>query len=118
MPYDERLVERIQKILAGRKDVTQQKLFGGLAFMLNGNMCCGAIREFLVLRLGSDLSPKALSEPNTRLFDLAGRVEKGYILVTPPGYESDDTLRKWVERAVDFASSLPPKAPKNHKTFR
>lgn len=118
MPYDERLGERIQKVLASRKGVTQKKMFGGLAFMLNGNMCCGVIKDFLVLRLGLDLSQKALSEPHTRLFDLAGRVEKGIILVTPPGYETEDALRKWVERAVDFTSSLQPKAPKDHKTSR
>ena len=119
MPYDERLVERIQKVLVSRKGMTQQKMFGGLAFMLNGNMCCGVIKDFLVLRLGLELSQKALSEPHTRLFDLvAGRVEKGIILVTPPGYESEDALRKWVERAVDFTSSLQPKAPKDHKTSR
>lgn len=118
MPYDERLVERIQKVLVSRKGVTQKKMFGGLAFMLNGNMCCGVIKDFLVLRLGLELSQKALSEPHTRLFDLSGRVEKGIILVTPLGYETEDALRKWVERAVDFTSSLQPKAPKDHKTSR
>ncbi len=109
MAYDEKLADRIRKVLARRKALTEKKMFGGIAFMLQGNMCCGVLNNGLILRVGPEHAAKALKKPHTRRFDITGRPMKGFIVVLPPGYKADEALRKWVRHAADFASSLPAK---------
>ena len=118
MPYNDRLAERIHRILADKEGFTERRMFGGIAFMLNGNMCCGVINDYLILRLGSEEAQRALREPHAKEFDLTGRPTKGIILVTPSGYASEDSLRRWLRRAADFTSSLQPKGSKNPKPRR
>src|SRR5215211_1105574 len=109
MAYDEALADRIRDALAGRDVVTERKMFGGLAFMVGGNMCCGVIGSEAMLRLGEDGADAALDEPHTRPMDFTGRPMKGMVYVATPGIEDDAAVRCWVERAVAFAGSLPPK---------
>jgi hypothetical protein len=109
MAYDEDLAQRIRLTLAERSEVTEQKMFGGIAFMLGGNMCCGIIRSDLMLRLGPELSTKALAEPHTRPMEMNGRPMSWMVLVSPSGYQSDEALQGWLDRAADFTASLPPK---------
>lgn len=109
MPYDETLAGRIRKLLARRRGITEKKMFGGLAFMLNGNMCCGVTREDLMLRLGEVGAGAALSEPHTREMDFTGKPLKTMIYVSPAGFRKDEDLERWVLRAVDFVKSLPAK---------
>jgi len=88
--------------------VEERKMFGGLAFMVNGHMCCVVIRDELVLRLGSDRAEQALREPHVRPMDFTGRPLKGYVFVGPPGLRTEARLRRWVRLARDQVATLPP----------
>ncbi len=109
MAYDEALAARIRRILAGRRDVREQKMFGGLAFMVSGHMCCGVVKDELVIRLGADNTDRALREWHTRPMDFTGRPLKGFVFVAREGLETDDETRRWVEQAVDYVGTLQPK---------
>jgi len=107
--YDEAVAERVRKALRRRKGVTERKMFGGIAFMLNGNMCCGVLERDLMLRLGDEGAAKALEERHTRPMDFTGKPLKSMVYVAPAGFRTDAALKAWVKRAADFARSLPPK---------
>jgi hypothetical protein len=92
MAYDEKLASRIRKLLKYKKNSNEKKMFGGLAFMLNGSMCSGIIQNLLVARVGPDNYESALREPHTRPMDFTGRPMKGYVYVEPDGYESDEQV--------------------------
>jgi len=109
MAYSEELAARIREVLARRKGVAEKKMFGGLTFMLRGHMCCGVVKDELVLRLGPEQGEKALKEPYTRACDFTGRLMKGMVMVSPSGYKTDDGLWQWVQQAADFVLSLPAK---------
>jgi hypothetical protein len=84
-------------------------MFGGIAFMLNGNMCCGVVKDDLMVRLAPDRSEEALQLPHARPMDFTGRPMKGFVFVEPAGVATDEALREWVKRGVEFASTLPAK---------
>ena len=109
MAFDPELADRVRKALARRRGVTERKMFGGLAFMLNGHMCCGVLDKRLVFRLGEAGAAEALKRPHTRLMDFTGKPMKTMVYVEPAGLKTDKSLRDWVDRAVTFAKSLPPK---------
>ena len=109
MAYDEQLAERVRDALALREDVTEQRMFGGIAFMLAGNMACGVLGDDLIVRVGPEEHERALAEPHVRPFDFTGRPSKGIVFVSPAGVASDETLAGWVEAGADFAASLPAK---------
>ena len=110
MAYDEDFARRIREHLINAPGVTEKPMFGGLAFLVRGNMAVGvsSSRE-LVVRVGTDATDDALSRPHTRLFDMTGRPMKGWILVALEGLKTSEELGAWVKRGVDFACSLPPK---------
>jgi TfoX/Sxy family transcriptional regulator of competence genes len=107
--YDEDLADRIRDALAGRPDVSERKMFGGIAFLLSGNMVCGVVGEDLMVRLGEEVADAALDESHTRPMDFTGKPMKSMVYVGPAGTVGDDELRAWVDRGVAFAQSLPPK---------
>jgi TfoX/Sxy family transcriptional regulator of competence genes len=109
MAYDEALAERIRAVLADRDDVTERKMFGGIAFMACGHMCVGVIGEDLMARLGEDGADAALDEPHTRPMDFSGRPMKGYAYVAPAGTATDAAVGGWIERTLAFVATLPPK---------
>ena len=109
MPYDETLARRVQRILARQPGVVEKKMFGGLAFMLNGNMAVGIHRDKLMVRVGPAGYEEALSRPNCYPTDITGRPMRGFVMVDPEGIDGDRQLADWVQRGVDFASSLPAK---------
>jgi hypothetical protein len=109
LAYDEKLADRVRKILARRKGFAELKMMGGLCFMLRGNMCCGVLKDDLVVRVGPQQYGKALTEPHALPMNFTGRVLKGFVFVGPGGYRTDRTLQAWMMRATDFALSLPPK---------
>ncbi len=109
MPYDEELAERVRRALGDRADLTERKMFGGVAFMLAGNMCCGVIRDDLIVRTFPEDAEAALEEPDVRPFDLTGRTMTGFLLIGPGATASDEGLRAWVESGVTVAETLPPK---------
>jgi len=84
-------------------------MFGGICFLLSGNMCCGVTTSELMLRLGPDGAASALEEPHTRAMDFTGRPMKSMVYVEPEGYEHQDDLESWVALSADFAASLPAK---------
>ena len=109
MAYDEKLAGRIRTALGKRKGLQEKQMFGGIAFLLNGNMCVGVHQNELMVRLAADETDKALAQRHTKLFDLTGRPMKGWILVQPAGLATAAQLGKWVKVAAMYAGSLPKK---------
>ena len=112
MAYNETLADRIRAIVGDGPGLTERKMFGGIAFMLNGNMFCGITRDDLVVRVGPDRFEEALASPGARPMDFTGRPSKGMVFVGPEGYATDEHLRGWVEQTLEFARTLPAKKAK------
>jgi TfoX/Sxy family transcriptional regulator of competence genes len=109
MAYSESLAERIRRIFACCRGITEKKMFGGVGFLLNGNMCVGIWKTSLIVRLGPEDGEAALKEPNVVPFDITGRPMKGWIMVEPDGIETDEQLSEWIRRAEEFVGLLPKK---------
>jgi TfoX/Sxy family transcriptional regulator of competence genes len=110
MAFDEALASRVRGALrpVGER-LVEKRMFGGVAFLLSGNMCCGVHGDELIVRLDPERAEEALSEPHVRVFDLTGRPMKGWVLVAPSGVATDGELRSWVARAAEYAGTLPAK---------
>jgi TfoX/Sxy family transcriptional regulator of competence genes len=109
MAFDEKLAARIRQKLARRKNVEEKKMFGGVGFLLNGNMLVGVWKESLIVRLSQDDGDEALREQHVKAFDITGRPMKGWVLVAPDGVQDDNELNAWIQRAVKFVETLPAK---------
>jgi hypothetical protein len=109
MTYDEGLAHRVRETLGGGAGLTERELFGGLAFMLDGNMACGVVDDALLARIGPDAYEDALAEPHVREMDFTGRPMRGLVFVDPAGVAEDEDLVAWLDRCVAFAGSLPAK---------
>jgi TfoX/Sxy family transcriptional regulator of competence genes len=109
MTFSEELAERIRDALGRRKNIEEKKMFGGIGFLLNGNMLVGVWKDSLIVRLGPDEGEAALREPHVKEFDITGRAMRGWVLVGPESVESDDQLNYWIERATKFVKTLPAK---------
>lgn len=109
MSYDKKLEERLNKLVAGRRDFYAQKMFGGVGFLLRGNMCFGIYKEYLIIRVGEIAAQKALKKTGTKPFDITGRAMKGWVMVGPARMKTDTTLKQWVALATDFVAQLPRK---------
>jgi len=109
MPYDEGLAERLRDAYSLIDGVTEKKMFGGIAFMVNGNMSCGIVKETLMVRVGPYLYGEALGRPYAREMDFTGRSMKGFVFVSHEGFESDSDLEGWVQLSYQFVSTLPAK---------
>jgi len=110
MAFEEQLAARIRKRLGKRAGLTEKQMFGGIAFLLRGNMCVGIHKDELIVRLAAEDTDQALREKHTRIFDLSGgRTMKGWILVQPKGLATDAALGKWVGIGLEYAAGLPPK---------
>jgi TfoX/Sxy family transcriptional regulator of competence genes len=109
MAFDEAVAKRVREALAGAPDVVEKRMFGGIAFMLRGNMCCGVIGDRLMVRVGPDGYEAALSRPHAKAMDFTGRPMKGFVYVEPAGFPSGRDLKAWIARAMEFTLSLPAK---------
>jgi TfoX/Sxy family transcriptional regulator of competence genes len=109
MAYDEGLAQRVREILEEQPDFREKNMFGGIAFLLRGNMASGIIGDALIIRVGPDSYEVALKEPHARKFDLTGRPMKGWVMVSSEGCESDEDLLAWIQKGVNHALSLPAK---------
>jgi hypothetical protein len=109
MAYDEDLAERVRDQLADEPGLSERKMFGGLAFMLDGNMCCGVTGGDLMVRIAPESTDEALERPGARIFDMTGRPMKGWLVVGAEGIAEDADLASWVDESRRFARSLPPK---------
>jgi len=109
MAYDEGLAERVRDLFNGAPDVAEKKMFGGVAFMVAGNMACGIIGDDLLVRVARDDYDSTLALPYARQMDMTGRPMRGFVVVDAEGLAEDADLEEWVERGVDFVQTLPPK---------
>ena len=109
MAFDEGLAERIRELTADEPGMSERKMFGGLAFLHEGNMCFGVLGSELMVRVGPDAYESALSLPHAREMDFTGRSMRGLVYVAEAGIGEDEELRAWLDRGLDFAGSLPPK---------
>ncbi|MFJ4366855.1 TfoX/Sxy family protein [Streptomyces chartreusis] len=109
MAYDEGLAQRIRERLGGRPEITEKRMFGGIAFLVHGNMAVGVSGDDLMVRVGPDGTEAALARPGTRIFDMTGRPMKGWILVAGDALAEDDVLGAWIAEGRAFAAGLPPK---------
>lgn len=105
MPFDPGLADRIRATLGRLCPFEEKKMFGGIAFMVSGHMCCGVVKSDLMLRLGQAGAQAALREPHTRSMDFTGKPIKSMIYVNAEGIDSDEALDSWLRRAVQFARS-------------
>jgi len=109
MAFDEALAGRIRKQLAGRKDINEMKLFGGVGFMLNGNMCVGVSKQSMIVRLDPADCAEALREQHVTQFEVGGRGMKGWLLIASAGLAGESELKAWLDRAIQFVGKLPAK---------
>ena len=103
------LVERIRHLLSRRRGITEKRMFGGVCFLLNGNMLVAVWADSLIARVGAEQAEIALTEPDVREMDLTGRPMKGWIIVEPDGIDSDQQLTRWIDLSMTLVRTLPAK---------
>jgi TfoX/Sxy family transcriptional regulator of competence genes len=108
MAYDEQLAQRIRDVLGPRADVGEKKMFGGIAFMVGDRMAVGVVGDDLMVRVGPDAHDEALAQPHARPMDMGGRVSRGFVYVAPAGLATEEALRGWVDRGLQFAATAEP----------
>ncbi len=109
MAYDEQLEQRVRALLQQTSGIEDKNMFGGVAFLLHGNMACGILNNDLIVRVGPEGYEDALALPHSRKFDISGRAMKGWVMVCAKGHDSKKDLASWVDRGISFAGSLPKK---------
>ncbi len=109
MAYNEVLADRMRQRLRTREGIVEKSMFGGIGFLVNGNMACGVHRQDLIVRLSDAAFEEAIKRPHVRIFNMTGRPMKGWIMVSSRGYASDTALKDWIDKAVQHAKSLPAK---------
>ena len=109
MAYSAELDARVMRIIAKWQNTDSKKMFGGVCYLLNGNMVCGVNKDSVILRLGEEGAIEALGRKNVRTFDMTGRAMKGWVMVDRPGIATDEALEQWVGSAKQFVDTLPPK---------
>lgn len=109
MAYSEELAERIRSALGGRDGVTERKMFGGIGWMLHGNMACGTMGDDLLVRVNPDDADRALAEPGARPMQMGKRTMRAFIVVDSSAIAEDAQFARWVDAGAAHAASLPPK---------
>jgi hypothetical protein len=99
----------MRAVISAFAQAPEKKMFGGVGFLVNGNMACGMNGDGLIVRVGEAAYAETMRNPHVRAFDMTGRPMKGWVFVDPPGYADDADLKSWVATGIDFAASLPPK---------
>jgi len=109
MPYDPGLAERLHGVVARKRAMMEKKMFGGIGWMLNGNMCVGVYKDFLIIRVGEEQAAAFAGEVGISPMDIIGKPMKGWLKVAPDGYEDDVALKRYSKAAIDFVKTLPAK---------
>ena len=109
MAYDRNLTRRIRETLGDMPELVEKEMFGGVGFLLNGNMACGVLKDRLIVRVGAENHATALARPHALTFDMRGRPMKGWVMVEAAGVATEQALKKWVLQGVAFVRTLPPK---------
>ena len=110
MTFNELTASQIRSALRATPGISERHMFGGIAFMLEGNMCCGVFEDNLVVRVGPDAYDETLSEPHTRPMDFTGRPLRGFIYVAREGFANEASFLQWIHRGMSFVRTLPPKS--------
>jgi len=108
MAYNEKLAQRIRENLVSLKRLEEKKMMGGLCFMLKGKMCCGIVKDDLMVRVIDSRYEEALAHPHGRQMDFTGKALKGFAFVAPDGFKKEKDLKYWLDMGVEFVNSLPP----------
>ena len=108
MSYNESLSKRIEGVIKGKKGFTRKEMFGGVGFMLNGNMCVGVHKDDLIIRFDPKSAVEVMEKKGAKPFDITGRPMKGWLLVEPEGSKGTQ-LNDWVDLAMRFVKTLPKK---------
>lgn len=109
MAFDDALADDVRMRLSGRSGLTEQEMFGGIAFMINGNMAVGVSGDELMVRVGKEAHEEATSKPGARTFDMGARPMLGWVSVAAEGFASEAAFNAWVDQGATYAESLPPK---------
>ncbi len=109
MAYDQQLAGRIRPLVGKKKTVTEKKMFGGVGWLVNGNMAVGIWKESLVVRVGPDAYAACLEEPHVAEFDITGRPMRGWVLIAPDAFATKRDLQRWLDLGLSFAATLPAK---------
>lgn len=109
MAFDEGVAQRVREMMTDVSSVTEKKMFGGIAFMVNGNMCVGIVKDQLMLRVAPDQYEALLKKDFVSEMGFTGKPMRGFIYVQPEGFTEDNELKQWVEKALSFVFTLPPK---------
>lgn len=112
MAYNQELAARLRTVMAGPAPISEKEMFGGLAFMMDGHMFIGIIKNDLMVRVGPEQQEEALAQAHVRPMDFSGRPMRGYVYVAPDGQVEDAALRHWVDVSLGFVGTLPQKAAK------
>src|SRR5258706_1463621 len=106
MAYDAKTADRVRRLLSGRNGVEEERMVGGLSFSVEGKMCCGVAGDALMVRVGAEARERTLAEPHVRPMVFGKRPLAGFVLVDPAGFGTEASLRKWIQRGLDFATTL------------
>ena len=109
MAYDHNLAQHIIEILQGTPALDEKKMFGGVGYLIHGNMAVGVHGNGLIVRVGPEAHAEAMTRPHTRPFDLTGRPMSGWLVVEAAGIQDPAVLAEWIQLGVSYAQSLPPK---------
>ena len=109
MAFSESLADRIRHVLSRKRGIVEKKMFGGVGFLLSGNICVGVWKTSLIVRLDPEQYDEALAQPHVREFDITGRAMRGWVLVEADGIDNDQELRDWIDRSLKFVAGLPAK---------
>ncbi len=109
MAYDQALADRVRKTIAGKTGWVAKEMFGGIGFMLHGNMACGVIDDNLIVRAGPEAYESSLEEPHARVFDTTGRPMRGWVTIDSAGLSMESDLHSWIQRGIKFTMTLPAK---------
>ncbi len=109
MAYNEELAGRVRQALIARDGYNEKKMFGGICFLLHGNMACGIVRDLLIVRVGPERYAEALDRPHAAVFDMTGRPMRGWVQIGPAGWEPSGALEEWLQLGVDYALTFAPK---------
>jgi TfoX/Sxy family transcriptional regulator of competence genes len=115
MPYNKLIEEKIEKIVRRWKKIKKKKMFGGICYLMNGNMCFGIYKEYLIVRTGIEVADKKLKEKNVKPFDITGKALKGWVMVGEQGWRKQEDIENWLNLGKEYALSLPKKKAKERK---
>jgi len=109
MPYSKLVEEKIEKIIGRWKKIEKKKMFGGICYLINGNMCFGIYKEYLIVRTGIEIAEEKLREKKVKPFDITGRVMKGWVMVGEQEWKKQEGLKSWLNLGKKYALTLSQK---------